>query len=133
MSRYLVLAICLFAGTPASAEVRLAEVQAPSRADLTGPLRDDVERQLGAMKIPHIRALVLSVSLTRMESRDRAAACAVSVVMRDRRGVILGALTGNARVETDSSRARAERVAMSAAVRSALARLPDVMAQTPAE
>jgi hypothetical protein len=82
--------------------------------------------------MPRDGAVVLSLSVVRLDSRPSAPAevtCVVSATLRDRRrGSLFAVLEGSARGQDDPSRVRAlEQATIRAAVSSAVARVPEAM------
>jgi hypothetical protein len=125
---------------PEGAPVKLAEVssqvdaRATRLADVVGLLRRDAEGELAAIdwsKAPMRRRYLVSAVLVKLESAragDHAlrASCTVSAAVRDDRGELLAIVQGRAGAEgPPAAAAQAEREALAAAVRSAIAAVPE--------
>ncbi len=104
--------------------------------DLSRLVRSAVERELARLdysRAPRGRTFVLSASLVELESHatERAthARCVVSATLRDARGgAIHAVIEGSARAENDAThRSTAELGAITAAVHSAVASVPDAL------
>ena len=123
------------AGEPA---VALGEVtaQAAQRDDVDiASLRAEAEGALQGLEDSHLPRgthAVLSVSVVRLESHAGGSAevsCLVSATLRDRaRGSVFAILEGSARGQDNPRRMRVlERATLGAALRSAIARVPEAM------
>ncbi len=100
--------------------------------DLESALRASLERAIRDLDVSRPGGkVVLSASLVGMDvdTATRSVTCSVSVAMRTAKGgVMIGILEGRARVGLESARsASVERRAIDAAVRAAVARLPDAL------
>jgi hypothetical protein len=105
--------------------------------DLRALLRTTLERELALRDVGHPagrdRAVVVSVRLLSLDTvagrRTTSVSCAVSVALRGARdGALFGVLEGRARLDDGAMSPRAaERTALSAAVRSALAGLSEAL------
>ena len=113
-------------------EVSVAATPATGEVD-DATLRAIVEEAVGAIdasRLPRGRAVVLSVSLVRLESRAEPleVSCLVSATLRDRRGAVFAVLQGSARGQDQPHRRLSlQRAIVRAAVTSALARVPEAM------
>lgn len=103
--------------------------------NITDLLRRDVESELAAIdwtKSRVNRRYVVSASVVRLDSELRdaglLASCTVSATLRDERGAILAVLEGRARAEeSPGAAARAERDALTVAVRGAITAIPEAI------
>ena len=105
-----------------------------SGVDLSALLRTSFEEELPGLDLRRAapRQVLLSASLMRLDaeaSADKASVtCVVSAMLIDvKRGTVFAIVEGRARVENAKVAPSLERAAMSSAVRSALARLPEAM------
>jgi hypothetical protein len=123
------------AGEPA---VALGEVTALAAQrddvdlDALRAMAADAVKSLDDARMPRGEHAVLSVSVVRLESHAGGSAevsCLVSATLRDRaRGSVFAILEGSARGQDDPRRMRVlERATLGAAVRSAIARVPEAM------
>lgn len=119
------------------AEVTAHEASSTRLGDVKALVRKDAEAELARIdwsKLPLRRRYKLSASVVRLESsstgdKSLTASCTISAAVRDAdRGTILFIVQGNARAEDVPSAAlAAERDALSAAVRGAIAAVPEAM------
>jgi hypothetical protein len=136
------LAVLAFAGSHGASAgepaVALGEVTAlaAQRDDVDlAALRAEAEGALQSLEDSHLPRgthAVLSVSVVRLESHAGGSAevsCLVSATLRDRaRGSVFAILEGSARGQDDPRRMRVlERATLGAALRSAIARVPEAM------
>jgi hypothetical protein len=108
--------------------------------DVKALLREDTEALLATIDWSPLRlrrryaltASLVRLSTTRTGERSLAASCAVSAAVRDAEsGVLLFIIEGRARAEdSDAAGARAERDALRAAVRGAVAAVPEALRKT---
>jgi hypothetical protein len=120
-----------------SAPIDKVEVSTPAAPDEPNVAREFsqvVHRELGQMKLPgDARGYILSAALTQFETRSEQrtveAQAAVSLTLRDKQGgTIRAILSGRAKtIDSREERRRAQQVAMGAALRSALKRLPEAI------
>jgi hypothetical protein len=100
--------------------------------DAVRAIAADAVNGLQDMHLPRGAHAVLSVSVVRLESRASESAevsCVVSATLRDRaRGSVFAILEGSARGQDEPRRMRVlERATLGAALRSAIARVPEAM------
>jgi hypothetical protein len=144
-----VVAVVLVMASAVSAPVALGAAERPVAlgeissevfrrdVDMRALLRSTSEQELGALDLSRVsmkKRAILSVALVRMDSTVAAAGksttCVVSATLRDaRRGAIFAILEGKARAQGDPSSASPtmERSALEAAVRGAIARIPEAL------
>jgi hypothetical protein len=141
----LVAALFTLPTTPGGAAearpVTLAEVSATvgsaSLPDAAKVLRQEVESALAAIDWSRARSrgkrLTLSAALVRLDSSRTDAhgvrtRCTVSATLRDERGALVATLEGRADAEDDvRATRRAERDALSVAVKGAVSRVPEAL------
>lgn len=119
------------------AEVTAHEASSTRLGDVKALVRQDAEAELARIdwsKLPLRRRYKLSASVVRLESvrtgdKSLTASCTISAAVRDAdRGTILFIVQGHARAEdVPSAVLSAERDALSAAVRGAIAAVPEAM------
>ncbi len=133
------------AGADAKKPVTLGEVSASvasaSLPDAAKLLRQDVEAALEAIDWSrsrgHGKRLTMSAALVRLDSvrtdgRGVRAKCTVSATLRDERGALVATLEGRADAEDDArATRRAERDALSVAVKGAVSRVPEALERVP--
>jgi hypothetical protein len=136
------VAVLAFAGSQgagaAEPAVALGEVTALAAQrddvdlDALRTMAADAVSSLDEARMPRGAHAVLSVSVVRLESRASESAevsCVVSATLRDRsRGSVFAILEGSARGQDEPRRMRVlERATLGAALRSAIARVPEAM------
>jgi hypothetical protein len=153
------IAIAVLPGRPAAAEdarpladsaaarpVTLGEVATSVAAKSTRQinvadlLRHDAEAEIAAIdwgktKLRHrytLSALIVRLDSAPLGERALSASCTVSAAVRDERGALLAIVEGRARAEDAATAGMAaERDALAAAVRSAIAAVPEAIRRLP--
>lgn len=136
----------LHADSAASRPVTLGEVATSVAAKSTrllnvaDLLRRDAEAELAAIdwsktRLRHrytLSALIVRLDSAPLGERALSASCTVSAAVRDERGALLAIVEGRARAEDAATAGmEAERDALAAAVRSAIAAVPEALRRLP--